>query len=208
MALQAAAPRTPGASVTLAPAPAGIAVTVDDAASCRRHSGRWLLGVSERQAVNVLHLLSAGAVSFARGLNDTPKIAALLLAAGPLLAGPLATGPLAAPGPSYLAIAAAIAAGGLLGSRRVARTISHRITTMETGPALSANLATSLLVAAASGLGLPVSTTHVSVGAIFGIGLASRRARGAIVLEILLAWTVTLPLAALLAGLILAAGAS
>jgi PiT family inorganic phosphate transporter len=183
------------ASVTLAPA--GITVTVDDEAVCRRHSERWLLGFSARQAVDALHLLSSGAVSFARGLNDAPKIAALLLAAAPLAAGP-----------AYLTVAATVAAGGLFGARRVARTISHRITPMETGPALSANLATAFLVLAASGLGLPVSTTHVSIGAIFGIGIAGRRARRAVVLEILLAWMVTLPLAACLAALILAAGAS
>jgi len=42
---------------------------------------------------------------------------------------------------------------------------------MNDGQAFSANLATALLVALASGPGLPVPTTHVSVGAIFGIGV-------------------------------------
>ena len=181
-----------GADGRLALERAGIAVTVDDAAACRRHAGRWIAGISARQAVDRLHLASAGAVGFARGLNDTPKIAALLLVAGTPFAG----------GAACVAVAAAMAAGGLLGARRVAGTISHRITPMPVGPALAANLATSLLVAAATGLGLPVSTTHVSVGSIFGIGLSGGRARIRTVAEILLAWLVTLPLAALLAALL------
>jgi PiT family inorganic phosphate transporter len=47
---------------------------------------------------------------------------------------------------------------------------------------------------------LPVSTTHVSVGALFGIGLVSRTARWRAVLTILLAWVTTLPLGAALAA--------
>jgi PiT family inorganic phosphate transporter len=50
-------------------------------------------------------------------------------------------------------------------------------------------------------LGLPVSTTHVSVGGPFGIGLITREARVRTILGILLAWVTTLPLAAVLAAL-------
>jgi len=78
--------------------------------------------------------------------------------------------------------------------------MSHRITRMNDGQAFSANLATALLVTAASGLGMPVSTTHVSVGAIFGIGLVNGEARWASILQILLAWVTTLPVAAALAA--------
>jgi PiT family inorganic phosphate transporter len=138
-----------------------------------------------------LHWLTAAGISFARGLNDTPKIAALLLAF------PAASGRM-----SFGAVALAMAAGGLLGATRVARTMSRRITPMGAGEALAANLVAAVLVAAASLAALPVSTTHVTSGGIFGIGLRRRReANWRRVREILLAWVVTLP-----AGFALAAG--
>src|SRR2546427_1209338 len=129
--------------------------------------------------------------SFARGLNDTPKIVALLVAAG-----------LAAHPGWSLSTTAVMAMGGLLGAKRVAETMSHRITAMNEGQGFSANLATALLVILASALGLPVSTTHVSVGALFGLGLANRRANPRQVILILTAWVTTLPMAGALAALL------
>lgn len=154
-----------------------------------RYSGTFVR-ISAQPLTHVVHILSAGAVSFARGLNDTPKIAALLLAG-------VALGVQS----SSALVALAMALGGLLNARRVADTMSHRITGMNQGQGLSANLATSLLVIAASRFGLPVSTTHVSVGALFGIGLATRQAHLTVVGEIVLAWVVTLPCAALLGAI-------
>ncbi len=55
-----------------------------------------------------------------------------------------------------------------------------------------------LLILGASGVGLPVATTHVSCGAIFGIGLARRSANPRTILGILAAWLTTMPLAAIL----------
>lgn len=62
------------------------------------------------------------------------------------------------------------------------------------------NLATSFLVIVASKWGLPVSTTHVSCGALFGIGIANGQARWPMIRTILLAWVLTLPTAAFLSG--------
>ena len=95
----------------------------------------------------------------------------------------------------------AMALGGLLASRRVADTLALGITPMRNGQGLAANLATSLLVVGASRLGLPVSTTHVSTGGIFGIGVAARTLQHRQVGEILGAWLGTLPVAAALGAL-------
>ncbi len=156
----------------------------------QRYAGRFW-GIGCQQAMDAAHFLSAGVVSFARGLNDTPKIAALLLVLPALGARS-----------SLLAVAAAIALGGLLSARRVAETMSHKITGMNHGQGFSANLATGLLVTGASLFGLPVSTTHVSVGSLFGIGLATRQARLRVVRNILLSWLVTLPCAMALGALV------
>jgi PiT family inorganic phosphate transporter len=177
LALQAAAPL--------------IAACVDEQARCaERYAGRFW-GIGCQQAMDAAHFLSAGVVSFARGLNDTPKMAALLL----VLPGLGARWAL-------VSVAVAIALGGLLGARRVADTMSHKITVMNHGQGFSANLATGLLVIAASLFGLPVSTTHVSVGSLFGIGLTSRQADFKVVRNIILSWLVTLPCAAALSALV------
>jgi PiT family inorganic phosphate transporter len=84
----------------------------------------------------------------------------------------------------------------------MAETMSHKITGMNHGQGFSANLATGLLVMAASLFGLPVSTTQVSVGALFGIGLTSRQADFRVIRNILLSWLVTLPCAAMIGALV------
>ncbi len=146
-----------------------------------------VLGLNAQTMLDAAHYGSAGVVSFARGLNDTPKIVALLLAVEGLA---LAHG--------MLAVAVAMALGGLLNARKVAETMSRKITPMNPGQGFTANMVTGLLVVFASRFGLPVSTTHVSVGSIFGIGTVTRGANMRIVGEIVLSWVLTLPLAALL----------
>lgn len=143
------------------------------------------------RTLDALHFLSAGAVCFARGLNDTPKMAALLIGVHWL-----------GTSSGMLLVAAAMAAGGLISARQVAETLAHKITGMNPGQGFAANLATALLVTTASLHGLPVSTTHVSVGALLGIGITTRQAKWRTVIPVLTAWVVSLPCAAVLAALI------
>ena len=172
--------RSPAASVTL---------SVDEVENCRERYAGGMLGVTSQQAMDAAHFLSAGVVSFARGLNDTPKIVAMLLV---LQAFDIHWG--------FLAVATTMAVGGLLNARRIAETMSHKITAMNHGQGFSANLATGVLVISASVFGLPVSTTHVSVGALFGMGVVTDQANPRVMLTIVLSWIVTLPCAALLAA--------
>jgi PiT family inorganic phosphate transporter len=103
---------------------------------------------------------------------------------------------------NYLAIAVAIAIGGALGAARVARTMSKKITRIATRAAVTANLVAATLVILTSPFALPVSTTHVTSGGIFGIGLLRKgEANWSKVREILLAWIATLPLGAVSASL-------
>jgi inorganic phosphate transporter, PiT family len=136
-----------------------------------------------------LHWMSGAAISFARGLNDTPKIAAVLLV---VLSGAALR--------DYALVAVAIAAGGILGAARVAKTMSKKITPMAAPEAVGANLVSAGLVLLASRWALPVSTTHVTTGSVFGIGLLHRdRADWRQVRDIVFSWIATLPMGALLA---------
>ena len=67
------------------------------------------------------------------------------------------------------------------------------------GQGFTANLVTSGLVIGTALQGMPVSTTPCSVGSILGIGLAGNTGRWQTIWQILLAWVITLPVAALLA---------
>ncbi|MCK6542923.1 inorganic phosphate transporter [bacterium] len=166
-------------------------ITVGDEVSCQRRYGGAVMGISAQRLVDVLHYLSAAMVSFARGLNDTPKIVGLVFAAQIMRIEW-----------SMVAIAIAMAIGGLLNARKVARTMSKKITSMNHGQGLTANLVTGFLVIFASRWGLPVSTTHVSVGAISGIGIITGQADFKVIGQVVLSWALTLPIAAVIAACI------
>src|SRR5205807_4664706 len=119
--------------------------------------------VSTSRAANATHWLSAGLIFFARGWNDTPKIAALSVLALAAVPHGMALG--------FVLTAVAMAAGGLLAGFRVLNTLSKRLTTLPLAESLTASLVTATLVSEASWLALPVSTTHVTTGAIIGAGL-------------------------------------
>jgi PiT family inorganic phosphate transporter len=162
------------------------------AAECESIGARRRWRFDARGLVDGLLFLFGGAVSFARGLNDTPKIAALLLPVAAL------DGSAAA-----LAVGLAMLVGGVLGAGRVARTMSHRITQLDLGGALAAGLTTSLLVGTASFSGLPVSTTHVSVGALAGSGISDGAGVDRPVMTgIVLSWVITVPAGALFGSLL------
>jgi PiT family inorganic phosphate transporter len=168
-----------------------LSLAVDNPPACAQRYAGSVLGINAGSLLDSLHFLSAGAVSFARGLNDTPKIAALLLVASAL---DIRRG--------LMAVAVAIGVGGLLNARRVAETMSHKITGMNPGQGFAANLSTALLVTTASVHGLPVSTTHVSVGSLLGMGIVTGQVKWKPVVGVLASWVVTLPCAALFAGTI------
>ena len=168
-----------------------VAVTVADEAECINLYTDRVWGFHLQKSLDIAHGMSAATVSFARGLNDTPKIAGLLVAAQLF---DIRWG--------MVTIALGMAIGGLINARRVAETISHKITQLTHGQGFSANLVTGIMVIFASQLGVPVSTTHVSVGSIFGIGLVTGKRNNKVIGGILLSWLVTLPVAMVFSALI------
>jgi len=166
-----------------------IDIHIDTKTNCQQHYTGSFLGVNLQKLLDSGHYISAGMVSFARGLNDTPKIVALLIAVEGLS---IEYG--------MVAVAIGMTVGGLLNARRIAETMGKKITPMSHGQGFAANLVTSFMVIIASRLGVPVSTTHCSVGSLFGIGLITQKADTRVVSKILLSWLLTLPAAALLSA--------
>lgn len=142
------------------------------------------------RTLDTFHFCSTGIASFARGLNDTPKMAALLMLV-PQLSGHA----------GFIFVGTAIAIGALIDADRVAETLGKKVTDMDPGQGFAASVVTAILVTTASFHSLPVSTTHVSVGALVGIGARTHQAKWRKIFEIFLAWFTTAPCGALLASL-------
>jgi inorganic phosphate transporter, PiT family len=177
-----------GALIQAVVMPRGI---VGSEAECSVH-GDAIARISVSAVLDRLHIASAIAICFARALNDTPKLTALLLGAGAMSAWN-----------SAIAITAAMTAGGFLLSRRVAETMSLKLSDINSVQGTAANLVTSSVVLTASAFALPVSTTHVSVGSIIGSGKAAGTLDLSTVRAVLLSWVVTLPVAILSAALVM-----
>ena len=148
----------------------------------------------------VLQVLTACAVAFAHGSNDVANAIGPLAAIIHLSKG-LAYEGRAVLEPWMLVIGGVgIVLGLATWGYRVMETVGRKITELTPSRGFSAELAAALTIVLASRLGIPVSTTHILVGAVFGVGLA--RGIGALDLrvvgKILVSWVVTLPIAALL----------
>lgn len=162
-----------------------LTIATAGAAHCQPMPGRTVATLASAAWARRVHYASAAAVSFARGLNDTPKIAALAVAAGGLTVAY-----------SSLLVVVTMALGGWFAAQRVSKTLAFDITPMDQREGLTGNLVTALLVIVASRFGMPVSTTHVSTGAVFGIAARNGGGQTATIRNIVLAWCFTLPVAA------------
>src|SRR5437899_2180010 len=113
----------PTSALTLHDVRSTITLAVDEQENCRERYAGTFLGISSQQIMDAAHFLSAGTVSFARGLNDTPKIVALLLLWKTLDIERFR-------GWGFAAVASTMAIGGLLNARKVGETMSEKITPM------------------------------------------------------------------------------
>ena len=149
-------------------------------------------------SLDSIHWCSSGLASLARGMNDAPKIAIMLLGSAVTT---WSSGSFQAI--ALIGVAVAMGLGSYVAGRRVTQVLAENVTRMDHSEVLSANLTTSSLVFVSAVMGLPVSTTHVSSSSIIGIGLLNGLSsiRWPTVRDMVLAWVVTLPASALLAAL-------
>jgi PiT family inorganic phosphate transporter len=145
-----------------------------------------------------LQFVSASLYSLGHGGNDAQKtmgiIAVLLYSQG--LLGPTFHIPLWV----ILSCQAAMALGTLVGGWRIVHTMGSRITRLHPVQGFCAEAGGAITLFLATYFGIPVSTTHTITGAIIGVGAARKTAavRWNVAGDVILAWIVTLPAAALL----------
>lgn len=165
----------------------------------------WLaLRASARSAernFRALHLVSSAAYSVGHGLNDAQKtmgIITVLLYSTGYLSGDFEV-------PHWVAISCyvAIGLGTLMGGWRIIETMGSRITKLSQHQGFSASMGGSIMLFIASGLGIPVSTTHTITGSIIGAGVARRASavRWGVAQNVLAAWVITIPASAAVGAL-------
>ena len=153
-----------------------------------------------RQSFQRLQLLSSAFMAFNHGQNDAQKsmgIITMALVSYHVIAKP------DVPDWTKLICAIAMALGTSAGGWRIMRTMGHRIIRLEPIHGFAAETAAGITILLASLKGMPVSTTHVISGSIFGVG-ASRRlsaVRWGVAQSMVIAWILTIPAAALMAAL-------
>jgi inorganic phosphate transporter, PiT family len=148
-----------------------------------------------------LQLVSASLYSLGHGGNDAQKTAGiiwmLLIAAGTIGAKD--------PIPYWVVIACyvTIALGTAFGGWRIVKTMGQRITKLKPVGGFCAETGGAAMLFVATGLGIPVSTTHTITGAIVGVGAAQNvsAVRWGIAGNIVWAWVLTIPCSAFIAGL-------
>jgi len=147
-----------------------------------------------------LQVLTASGFAFSHGSNDIAN------AVGPFAAiiDTMATGSISpsTPVPQQIMImfAVALVAGLWFIGKEVIATVGTNLTKIHPASGFSAELASAVVVMAASVLGLPISSTHVLIGAILGIGLVNRSTNWSLMKPIGLAWIITLPVSSLLSA--------
>ena len=147
-----------------------------------------------------LQIVSAAAMAFTHGLNDAQKsmgIITMALVSQKLIAAPVV--------PTWVVLSCALmmALGTSAGGWRIMKTMGHRIIRLEPVHGFAAETSASLVLFTASHFGMPVSTTHTISGSIFGVGASKRfsAVRWGVATNMIVAWILTLPAAALAAAL-------
>ncbi|SMX94176.1 inorganic phosphate transporter, PiT family [Brevibacterium sp. 239c] len=143
-----------------------------------------------------MQVFTASAFAFSHGSNDIAN------AIGPFAAvlDVLKTGNISSeatvPFAAMLTCGIALVAGLWFIGRKVIATVGTKLTEIHPASGFAAELAAATVVMAASVSGLPVSSTHILIGAIIGVGLVNRSANWKLMKPIAMAWVITLPAAA------------
>ncbi|MCB1670868.1 MAG: anion permease [Gammaproteobacteria bacterium] len=148
-----------------------------------------------------MQVFTASGFAFSHGSNDIAN------AIGPFIAilDVLRTGAVNAsasiPAVAMVTFGVAMVAGLWFIGREVIMTVGHNLTTMHPASGFSAELSAAAVVLLATVLGIPVSSTHILIGAVLGIGLVNSQTNWQLMKPILLAWVITLPVAGVMSAL-------
>jgi PiT family inorganic phosphate transporter len=162
---------------------------------------QWMAHGVANRTFRLGQLVSGTFVAFTHGANDAQKTMGVI-ALALFTHGSISTFYI----PFWVKVAAgaAIGAGTYVGGWRIMRTMGNRIFSLEPESGFAAQAAAGATIWAATHAGYPLSTTHVVSGAVMGAGATKRLSavRWGIAGNIITAWVLTIPAAALVAALL------
>ena len=140
-------------------------------------------------------IFSAGTMALSHGLNDAQKTMGVITLAL-LIFGQIDD--ITVPLWVKLACALAMAAGTSVGGWKIVKTMGHKIFKLEPVHGFAAETSAALVIAGASAMGAPISTTHTITACIFGVGSTKRLSavRWGVAGNLVVAWVLTIPAAA------------
>jgi PiT family inorganic phosphate transporter len=162
--------------------------------------------VKVQKTYSIVQVLTSSLMSLMHGQNDAQKVMGvitLLLFTGGFF-GSASFQSVNVPIWVMLICGMAMATGTAIGGRAVIKTLGSRLSHLRPIEGASAEFSAVTVLEAASALGVPVSTTHTITGCIVGVGTAKRMkaVKWAIGLKIIYAWVLTMPVVALMAGIL------
>jgi PiT family inorganic phosphate transporter len=162
---------------------------------------QWMAHGVANRTFRLGQLVSGTFVAFTHGANDAQKTMGVI-ALALFTHGSISTFYI----PFWVKVAAgvAIGAGTYVGGWRIMRTMGNRIFSLEPESGFAAQTAAGATIWAATHAGYPLSTTHVVSGAVIGAGATKRLSavRWGVAGNIITAWVLTIPAAALVAALL------
>lgn len=143
-----------------------------------------------------MQVFTACAFAFSHGANDIANAVGPFAAVLDVLRTGVVSEEAAVPTAVLVAFGIALVSGLWFVGRKVIHTVGTGLTSMHPSSGFAAELAAAAIVLLASVLGLPVSSTHILIGAVLGVGIVNRAANWRLMRPIFLAWIITLPAAA------------
>lgn len=147
-----------------------------------------------------MQVFTASAFAFSHGSNDIANALGPFVAVLDVLKTNSISEESSVALPVMVAMGVSLIAGLWFIGRFVIRTVGSGLTKMHPASGFAAELSAAAVVMGASVLGLPVSSTHILIGAVLGVGLVNKDANWGLMKPIALAWVITLPAAAIISS--------
>lgn len=148
-----------------------------------------------------MQVFTAAGFAFSHGSNDIANAIGPFAAILDILRTNTMAQTAAVPNIAMITFGVALIVGLWFIGKEVIQTVGTNLTKMHPASGFSAELSAAAVVMGASILGLPVSSTHILVGAVLGIGLVNHNANWGLMKPIAMAWVLTLPIAAAIASM-------
>lgn len=148
-----------------------------------------------------MQVFTACAFAFSHGSNDIANAVGPFVAILDVIKNNAIEAKAMVPGPVMVTFGIALIVGLWFIGKEVIQTVGTNLTEMHPASGFAAELAAAAVVMGASSLGIPVSSTHILVGAVLGIGLVNKNTNWKLMRPIGLAWVITLPASALISAI-------